>query len=87
MFTLEEKSKKRERRHPQYARKATPENEARYAAMAERIAELVEMAEQAASAECAIFGSYDATPNVVEAFGVHDAIESQFAGVFGERHE
>ena len=83
MFTLEEKSREWERRH---ARKATPENEARYAAMAERIAELVEMAEQAANVERDVFGSYDAIPNTVEAFGIHDAIETQLAGVFGQHN-
>ena len=55
MFTLEEKSRDWERRHPQYARKATPENEARYAEMAEMV-EMVEMAEESAMVELAEFG-------------------------------
>ena len=57
----------------------------RWADRSERWAELAEMAEEAAMAEKAVFGSWDATPSTVEAFGVHEAIETQFAGVFGER--
>jgi len=57
MFTLEEKSREWERRHPQYARKATPENQARYAAMAEEAAELAESAEKCAMSELLAFGS------------------------------
>lgn len=53
----------------------------------DHIIELVELAEEAALAELEQFGSWDAVPNCVEAFGLHMAIESQFAGVFGEKWE
>ena len=51
----------------------------------DEIIALVEMAEETALAELKEFGYYDAVPNAIEAFGVHDAIETQFAGAFGER--
>jgi hypothetical protein len=51
----------------------------------EEIIATVELAEETAMSELAAFGSYDAIPTSVEALGIHDAIESQFAGVFGGR--
>jgi len=56
MFTLEERTREWERRHPRYAKRATPENEARYAAMCERVAELAQLAEESANAELEAFG-------------------------------
>lgn len=55
MFTLEEQTRDWERRHPQYARKATPENAARYEAM-RQMAEEVAAAEEAANVELEAFG-------------------------------
>lgn len=61
------------------ARERRAEMERRY----DELVELVELTEQAAMDELAAFGSYDAVPNCVEAFGVHEAIETQVAGIYG----
>ena len=51
----------------------------------ENIIEFVMNTEESANVELEAFGYWDAIPNVIEAFGLHEAIETQFAGVFGER--
>lgn len=62
MFTLEERTMEWERRHPRYAKRATPENEARYAAMCERVAELAQLAEESANVELEAFGCVEFEP-------------------------
>ena len=50
----------------------------------DEIIALVEMAEETALAELKEFGYYDAVPNAIEAFGLHECLETQLAGVFGQ---
>lgn len=93
MFTLEEKSKEWERRHPEYARKATPENEARYAAMSEQVAKMAELAEEAAMSELAAFGCIEPPfdtagaedwPDEWDGFEAFHAMTSDYFEVTGE---
>ncbi len=58
MFTLEEHTRDRERRHPQYARKAAPENAARYEAM-RLMAEEISALEEAALVELEQLGNVE----------------------------
>ena len=51
----------------------------------EQIIELAEAAHESAMSELAAFGSWDAIPSCIEAFGLHEAIETQIAGAFGMR--
>lgn len=53
MFTLEEKSREWERRHPEYTPRATPEDERRYAEMCEK----AELAWETSMAELGAFGN------------------------------
>ena len=68
-------------------RRASAEDSARYAAMVEQVAALVEMAEQAANVERDVFGSYEIPEMGAMWGGVlrNGAITESFAGVFGER--
>lgn len=66
MFTLEEKSREWERRHPQYTSKATPEDEKRYREMelfdAESLVKMVDEMQEAAMVELEQFGNIEFEP-------------------------